>query len=88
MNGNDPILEVRISFSSAMEKEYFATKAISVSSQNKIGRFDVLPQHINMITLVFKNLSIKKDNQEELFYEFERGLMEVSNNKVNIFLGI
>lgn len=81
-------LEVKVFCSPALKKEGFKGKAISVSSKNKLGQFDILPEHINLITLIFENLTIQTDNKKTINYQFERGILEVSENIVNIFLGI
>jgi len=86
--GNKELLDVKVFFSSVMGKDIFESKAITVSSQNKVGRFDILPYHTNFITLIFDNIVIYGENEEEVNYEFERGVLEVRENKVNIFLGI
>jgi len=81
-------LEVKIFCSPVIEKEAFKGKAEAVSSQNKLGKFDILPKHSNFITLIFDNLTIYTSNKKRINYQFERGVLETSENKVNIFLGL
>ena len=84
----DNLLNVRVFFSTVIGKNTFKSSATAVSSQNGLGKFDILPNHINFITLIFDNITIYNENKEEISYEFKRGVLEVSENKVDIFLGL
>lgn len=81
-------LTVKIFFPSLMEKENLTLKATSVSSENRLGPFDVLPGHINFISLIFKKISIQTEKKEKIEFSFERGVMIVKENKVKVFLGV
>lgn len=81
-------LEIRVFCSPIIEKEPFRGMAEAVSSQNELGKFDILPKHTNFISLIFKNLTIYTADKREITYQFERGVLEVSDNIVNIFLGL
>lgn len=82
------LLEVKVFCSPIIEEEPFQGRAEVVSSQNKLGNFDILPEHTNFITLIFKNLTIQSEDKKNFGYQFEKGVLEVSENKVNIFLGL
>jgi len=82
------LLEVKVFCSPIIEREPFRGKATAVSSQNSLGKFDILPEHTNFITLIFDNLTIYTADKKMLNYQFERGVLEVSENQVNIFLGL
>jgi len=82
------LLEVNIFCSPVIEKEPFKGKAEAVSSQNRLGKFDILPEHINFITLIFGSLTIQTPERKKITYQFERGVLEVSENRVNVFLGL
>ncbi len=84
----EKLLEVKVFCSPVIKKEPFRGKARAVSSQNRLGKFDILPEHTNFITLIFNNLTIHTPDKKTLNYQFERGVLEVSENKVNIFLGL
>ena len=62
--------------------------ASAVSSINKIGKFDILPEHTNFISLIFDKLTIYLPDKKKIDYEFKRGVLEVSNNLVKVFLGL
>lgn len=84
-------LEVRIFQVSNLNEIIYYGKALSVSSENKLGRFDVLFGHSNFISLVFKNMSIVTlENGKKMThsFSFDKGVLEVVKNRVNIFLGL
>jgi len=81
-------LEVKVFCSPIIEKESFRGKAKAVSSQNRLGKFDILPEHTNFITLIFDSLTIHAPDKKRVDYQFERGVLEVSENEVNVFLGL
>ena len=62
--------------------------ATAVSSENKVGAFDILPKHTNFITLIFDKMSILTPGKQKVEYTFKRGVLEVSNNLVRVFLGV
>ncbi len=79
-------LDVELFWAPVEDKERFEGKAKSVSSRNKMGNFDILPQHTNFITLIFDSIIIDTVRQGKVEYEFNRGVLEVSNDEVRIFL--
>ena len=81
-------LEVEVFWMPIVKEVFYQGRAETVSSQNNLGFFDILPKHANFITLIFNNLSIITPDKKKLTYQFKRGLMEVSKNKVNVFLGL
>lgn len=83
----DKFLEVKVLCAPAIGGEPFNERAKAVSSQNLVGKFDILPDHTNFITLILKTLTIYTFNKK-IDFKFERGVLEVSENKVNIFLGL
>lgn len=67
----------------------FEGEALSVSSKNSAGKFDILPQHANFITLVENQpLTVIKDNKEKLSINIQTGLIYVTSNKVHIYTDI
>jgi len=80
-------LEVKVFYSPAIGKELFQERAAAVSSQNRLGDFDILPGHANFITLCFGILTIHT-LEKKINFQFERGVLEVSEDKVNVFLGL
>lgn len=61
----------------------------SITSYNEKGKFDVLAEHANFISLVKKSLTIRlrgEDIDREL--DFDNALMRVRQNKVEVYLGV
>ena len=67
---------------------FFEGKAKAISSKNRLGDFDILPQHTNFISLIFENLTIITEENKKITYQFERGVLETSQNQVKVFLGL
>jgi len=79
------VLQVRIL---SPKKMIFLGQADSVSSANSTGKFDILPQHANFITLV-KNKPITvttKDTQQS--FTFNLAIVLAINNAVTIYTDI
>lgn len=67
----------------------FEGQATSISSQNSVGAFDILPQHANFITIVENQpiSVIKSDNTQEDFH-FDLAIIYTRNNQVNVYTDI
>ncbi|PIS23288.1 hypothetical protein COT49_00965 [candidate division WWE3 bacterium CG08_land_8_20_14_0_20_40_13] len=59
--------------------------AYSVSSTNGRGRFDILPNHANFITLI-KDFLIVKTVGNEKTIKFKEGVLYCKKDKVKIFI--
>lgn len=71
------------------EKKYFLGEAASVSSFNDKGPFDILPQHANFISMIKRDLIIRKDHQPPERITIEgRGVLRIQNNQVEVYLGL
>ena len=84
----EEFLEVKVFCSPALKVENFVGLAEAVSSKNRLGNFDILPRHANFISLIFDELIIHTLDKRKIVYKFQRGVLETSENKVRIFLGI
>lgn len=82
---NRTILTVSVTSSS---KKYYEGEAKSVSSLNTVGPFDILPRHENFISLIADRLAIVDTSGKKFQLKITSGLLEVSANKVRIFIGI
>ena len=60
----------------------------ALSSQNKVGKFDILPMHTNFVSTVSKKLRLHKVDGKIEEINVESGLVHVFQNKVIVFLGI
>lgn len=63
-------------------------EAAALSSQNKVGVFDILPRHINFVSTVGKRLRIQKLDGKIEEISAESGLIHVYADKVTVFLGV
>ena len=61
------------------------TEAVSLSSKNSQGPFDILPQHANFITLVENSPIIVRVNKKELTFNFPLAIIFTVQNSVNIY---
>lgn len=88
MAKKEEFLLVKIFFPAIMQKPNFVGKAKAVSSENRLGKFDILPRHINFISLIFNQISILTPENEKIEFKFERGILVVRENQVKVFLGL
>ena len=88
MANNQENLDVEVFWAPVSDKEKFEGKAKAVSSKNKVGEFDILPNHANFISLIFNSLTVYTTQDEEKTYDFSRGVLEVANGEVRIFLEV
>jgi len=88
MPKRENLLSVEIYFPTIMNKKPFKGKATVVSSENRLGKFDILPQHINFATLIFNFLTIETPEKEKITHNFKRGVLLVKENRVTVFLGV
>lgn len=67
----------------------FEGQALAVSSRNSTGKFDILPEHANFITLIENQpLIVIKDNKEKLKLNVSTGLIYVTSNQAHIYTDI
>jgi F0F1-type ATP synthase epsilon subunit len=70
------------------KKIIFKAEATSVSSTNSAGKFDILPEHANFITIIEdQDLIIKALNKFKKFH-FPLAIIYTKNNTVNIYTDI
>ncbi|TSC66664.1 MAG: Uncharacterized protein CEO21_133 [Microgenomates group bacterium Gr01-1014_80] len=80
------LLNVRIVTPGAVVYE---AQAISVSSINSAGKFDILPQHANFITIVEKSpIIIRMEKNRRLTFNFPVAIIFNMKNIVNIYTDI
>lgn len=67
----------------------FNELALSVSSINSKGKFDILPSHANFITLIQNSpIVITKQNKQKQTFNFPLAIIYVTRDKVNIYTDI
>lgn len=79
----DETLQVRIMTPHQM---IFQGRALAVSSINSEGKFDILPEHANFITLIEnQTIQVTKDNREPLSFNFHQAIIYNEANQVSIY---
>ncbi len=58
----------------------------SVSSVNERGPFDILPMHENFVTVATGNITAVDENGRPLEFNVQKGVVDVSNNIVKVFV--
>ncbi len=80
------VLNVRIL---SPKKMLYLAKAQAVSSVNSLGKFDILAQHANFITLVKnKPIVIWKMTGEKVEFKFNLAIILAINNNVTVYTDI
>lgn len=60
--------------------------ALSISTENSEGPFDILPQHANFITLIKeKTITVLDTEHNEKKYAFKQAVLYTIENKVRIY---
>lgn len=67
-------------------KIFYNGDAEYVSSYNDKGKFDILPQHANFISLIKNYILVKKTNGEIEKIDIKTGVLKNINNDVVIYL--
>ena len=70
------------------KEQLFLGDALSVTSKNADGVFDILPFHVNFITLIYDFIVIDRNQQTERRFEMENGVLYTLGNKVDIYIGL
>lgn len=61
----------------------------SISSYNEKGKFDVLAQHANLISLIKRGLAIRESGKtREKEINFDNALIRVRENFVEVYVGL
>jgi F0F1-type ATP synthase epsilon subunit len=80
-----PYMEVAVM---APEGVLFDGKAIALSAINETGKFDILPEHANFISMIKEKLMLRPDKKHVQEIKLDQGVLMCRNNKVNVFIGL
>jgi len=70
-------------------RTYLDAEAISVSGNNKVGRFDILADHANFFSLLTEGeLVVDMGNSSTFKLPVSQGIVKVTNNVVTFFVDI
>ena len=79
----NPTLHVRIL---SPQQLFLDTLALSVSSKNLSGSFDILPLHANFITIVENQpIVVRLAGQKPITFKFPLAIIYTTVNQVNIY---
>ena len=79
----NPTLHVRII---SPQELILDTQALSVSSKNTDGNFDILPQHANFITMVENSpIIVRLGKDKPLMFTFPLAIIITTQDNVNIY---
>lgn len=82
----DYLLTVRIV---SPKQDLYQGQARSVSSENSVGKFDILPGHANFVTLIQqKPLVIVDQNKKRFQFQFPLAIIQTNSDKVNVYTDI
>lgn len=70
------------------KKTFFDGEALSVSSNNDTGEFDVLPHHANFITMIKDFVRVTKPDGGSEEFEAKKGVMRVYEDHVDLYLTV
>lgn len=71
------------------KKVLFDGEAESVSAKNSSGKFDILPGHANMVTIIEgAPIRIKVAPKQEIKFDIQIAVLTNANNQVNIYTDI
>lgn len=70
------------------KEQLFLGDAMSITSKNERGVFDILPYHVNFITLIFDFIVIDRNMPTERRFEMENGVLYTLANKIDIYIGL
>jgi F0F1-type ATP synthase epsilon subunit len=66
----------------------FDGNAMAISSYNNEGPFDVLPEHAHFISIVLKEATIYKNENDKEHLIFGKGVLKIKDNMGDIFIGL
>lgn len=60
----------------------------ALTSVNIRGKFDILPEHANFISIITDYVIILKPDGSNLHIPLSRGVLKVDGNTVSVYLGV
>ncbi|PIS22556.1 hypothetical protein COT50_01460 [candidate division WWE3 bacterium CG08_land_8_20_14_0_20_41_10] len=72
----------------SLKKSYFDGEAITLTSLNDTGEFDILSEHANFISLIRNYIIIDKGIKSEQKFVISNGILRVKENRVEVFLEV
>lgn len=67
---------------------YFEGDAEAVTATNKVGQFDILPDHAEFFSILEAGEVIIETTTEPVSFQISNGIITVRNNEVLLFVNI
>ena len=88
MSKHDSTVKLNVVARSPFEL-YFEGEAVSLSAENRVGAFDILPGHADFFSmLVPGEISIQDDGKEPVTFSVKNGILTVRDNQVYLFVNM
>jgi F0F1-type ATP synthase epsilon subunit len=85
-DANQPTMHVKVY---TPFKVYYDGAAMSVTANNQVGPFDILPHHRNFITLLGQgDVTVRVPGKSDLVLPIAKGIMHVRSDDVKVFLDV
>lgn len=68
------------------EKKLFEGSVAAVSAHNTEGKFDILANHANFISIIDTDITVQLENGETKSWPIENGVIRCLNQTVNAYL--
>jgi F-type H+-transporting ATPase subunit epsilon len=82
----EPVFHLKVS---SREGVVYEGEVSSITSYNEKGKFDVLAEHANFISLITNGLEIIEANKKEVKnISLDNALIRVKDNNVEVYLGV
>lgn len=67
---------------------YYEGKALAVSAANKVGKFDILPGHADMFSVMSPGEIIIETDTEPVAFDINSGIVTVRSDEVLMFINV
>lgn len=88
MSSKESVAEELTVIARAPFEVYYEGPARSVSSRNRIGKFDILPGHADFFSMLEAGAVTIQTATDQVEIALDNGILTARNNKVMIFLNM
>ena len=67
---------------------YYEGDAEAVSATNRVGKFDILPEHADFFSILSKGEIIIETSTDPVVFNVSNGIVTVRDNEVMLFVNI
>lgn len=85
MNSRTALIELNIH---DVNKTIFNGMVKSISSINKTGPFDILPEHTNFISIISNYIQFQDINKKKYKIDITKAVLRCKEGKVDIYTGV